>query len=88
MTSLDLDLFEFWRLVLGTICAVYAALMILRSALHWSAELIGPSRRQQMMRNYAVVLLLRLNLRRFAWEMTQIVLLVVLLAVLLRWHSG
>lgn len=88
MTSLNLDLFEFWRLVLGTICTIYAALMILRSVLRWSAEFVGSSRRQQMMRNYALVLLLRTRVRSFVGEFAQVVLLLALLGVLLRLHHG
>jgi len=66
------DLFEVWRLLLGTACTIYALVLTVRSLGGWCAYLSGADRGKSMMRNYAMVLLLRLRLRSFAWELARI----------------
>jgi uncharacterized membrane protein len=81
------DLFQVWRLLLTTICAIYAAVVAARSLWRWGVLLSGPGRTTSMMRSYMVVQLLRLRIRRFAWEFTRIGLCILILVVVLYWHT-
>ena len=80
------DLFELWRLVLGTICTIYATVVMVRSLWRWCVYLSGSDRTISMMRSYMIVQLLRLRLHRFTWEFVQISLLLLILVMVLSWH--
>lgn len=80
------DLFEFWRLVLGILCTVYATVVTIRSLWGWCVYFSAPDRSTALMRRYVVVQLLRLQPGRFTWELLQIGFWLVMLALLLRWH--
>ncbi|MBN2561486.1 MAG: hypothetical protein JXQ75_11210 [Phycisphaerae bacterium] len=82
------DLFEVWRLVLGTICTIYALVMTARSLWRWCVYLSGADRTVSMMRSYMIVQLLRLRFRRFTREFVQIGLWLLILATVLYWHES
>ena len=82
------DLFEVWRFLLGTLCTIYAIVMTARSLWGWIAYLSAPGRTMTLMRNYVVVSLLRLRVRRHAWELTQTAFWLAVLAVLLDLHRN
>lgn len=72
MNAGSLDLFQVWRIVLSTLCGVYATVVTARSLWGWVEYLSGSDRRASLMRNYVLVQLLRLRPGRFAGEFTQI----------------
>lgn len=72
MNASNLDLFQVWRVVLSTLCGAYATVVTVRSFWGWVLYLSGSDRRTSLMRNYVLVLLLRLRPGRFAGEFTQI----------------
>jgi hypothetical protein len=81
------DLFEAWRFLLTTTCTIYALVITARSLWGWYTYLAAPGRVRGVMRTYATVQLLRLRFRTFAWEFAQIGLWLVLLLLVLSWHS-
>ncbi len=82
------DLFQTWRLVLATVCVVYAVIVTTRSAWRICLYFSGSQRTTSMMRTYLVVQILRLRFRRFAWEFVQIALWLSLLVALLYGHRS
>lgn len=72
MTADSLDLFQVWRVILSTLCGVYATVVTARSLWGWAVYLSGSDRRTSLMRNYVLVQLLRLRPGRFAGEFAQI----------------
>lgn len=87
MNLFDRDLFELWRLLLGTICTIYAIVVSVRSLWSWVVYLSVPGRTTTVMRNYVIVQLLRLKPGRFADELAQIGALLLVLLLLLRFHA-
>lgn len=87
MRLFDRDLFELWRLLLGTICTIYATVITVRSLWGWVVYLSVPGRSTTVMRNYVIVQLLRLRPGRFADELLYIAGLSILLLLLLRFHA-
>jgi hypothetical protein len=82
------DLFQTWRLVLTTVCAVYAIVLTVRSAWRICLYFSGSQRSTSMMRTYLIVQILRLRFRRFAWEFGQIAVWLSLLLALLYGHRS
>ncbi len=81
------DLFEVYRLVLTTICGVYAAVVIARSLWGWMVYFSGSDRTTSLMRSYLVVHLLRVRGGRFARELAWIGGYSAILIGLLIWHG-
>lgn len=86
MTLFDRDPFELYRWLLTTVCAIYAIVVTTRAILHIAASFVGPARTVQVMRNYAVVLFLRMRWASFKRELLTIAAYGALLGVLLYWH--
>lgn len=84
----DSDLFELWRLLLGTACGIYALVVTIRSVLSWVAHLAGQDRTSTLMRSYLSLHLLRLRWGRFTKELAIMGLYVVILMWLLNRHLG
>lgn len=80
------DVFELYRLLLTTLCTIYALVVTARSLWGWIAYLSAADKMTTVMRRYAVASLLRIRLHRFAWELTQIAFWLAALAVLLDLH--
>ena len=83
----DRDLFELWRVVLATICGIYATVVTVRSLWGWMGFLSGSDRTMTLMRSYLVVHLLRLRGGRFVRELAWIGSYLAVLIVLLLWHG-
>ena len=85
----DLDLFVTFRWTLATVCTIYAVVVTVQSLWDWLAW-FSSSRETAVLGRYTLVLLLRLRLRRFGWELLQIVGLVILFTgvVYLHRHTG
>ncbi len=86
MNLLDRDLFELYRLLLTTVCAIYAIVVTARSILHIAGAIVGSDRKAKVARNYAVVMLLRLRIGRFKRELAAISFYCVLIILLVFRH--
>ena len=87
MGAWELDLFVTFRWLLATVCTVYAAVCICRSLWGWLMY-FGSSRQTLVLGRYTAVLLLRLKIRRFAGELLQIAVLLILLGLVVYLHHG
>ena len=81
----DLDPFVLYRWLLVIVCAVYTVVQTARSLWGWLAY-FGSSRRTAMLGRYTGLLLLRVRLRRPAWELGQIGALLVVLGYVIYLH--
>ncbi|MDM8005751.1 MAG: hypothetical protein QUV05_06325 [Phycisphaerae bacterium] len=81
------DLFEMYRWVLMIICSVYTLACLGQTLFGW-LDYFSQSRRTQVLGHYAMVLLLRARTRRFARDLWQIALLLVVFAVVVYAHRG
>ncbi len=80
------DTFELYRLMLGTVCTIYALAVTGRSLWEWIVYLSQPDRNTKMLRQYVIVQFLRLRWKRFAREIGLIGLYLVALAGVLYAH--
>lgn len=81
------DLFELWRLLLATVCGIYATVVTVRSVMGWLLYLSGSDRVSRLMRTYALVHLLRLRWRRFSRDLLAIGAYLVIIGWLLYEHG-
>lgn len=81
------DLFEMYRWMLVVVCTVYTVICTAQTLLGWM-QFFSESRRKQVLGHYAVVLLLRLRTRQFAWDLCQIAVLLAILAAIVYAHRG
>ncbi|MBX3394765.1 MAG: hypothetical protein KF841_05315 [Phycisphaerae bacterium] len=86
MNLFDRDVFELYRLLLTTLCAVYAVVVTVRSLLFIAGSLVGSDKKAQVVRKYAVVLLLRMRISRFKRELAGIAAYSLILLVIFYWH--
>ncbi|MBI5763939.1 MAG: hypothetical protein HZA51_10485 [Planctomycetes bacterium] len=86
MTLAGRDLFELYRLVLTTICTIYALVVTSRSLWGWLEYFSAPDKVTGVMRRYAIASLLRMRWRRFSWEFVQIGLWAAALLLVLNLH--
>ena len=85
MMTAEFDLFFVFRWILVTVCTIYAAAQVGQSLWRWLDYFAG-SRRTAVLGHYVMVQLLRLRLRRFGFELLQIVVLLVVLGCLVYGH--
>ncbi len=81
----DIDLFNFFRWVLGTIVTIYATIITLQSLYGWYVWLAGQDKYIGMLRRYVIVHGLRLRFRSFWGDVIICVLLCVVFFML--WHA-
>lgn len=84
------DLFEMYRWLLVIVGTVYTLICMAQTLFRW-LDYFSESRRKQVLGHYAVVLLLRIRLRQFAWDLCQIAALLAVLAMVIyahRWLGG
>jgi hypothetical protein len=81
----DIDIFDLWRRLLSLVVTIYVAVYTWRTLWNY-VSWFNSSRRYQVMGNYAMVLLLRARVRRFADELLRIGLLLALLAGIIGLH--
>jgi len=83
--AVDFDPFILYRWLLALICAIYVLVTVGQSLLGWW-NYFHSSRYTAVLGRYTAVLLLRIRVRRFAWDLFQIAVLLVLLGGLLYAH--
>ena len=80
------DLFHLFRAALVTVCSIYALLQI-GSTLRRLNLYLTPTRRDRaMLRGYIMVHLVRLRVRRFAFDLMEILILLGALIYIVRLH--
>ncbi|NLX20753.1 MAG: hypothetical protein GXY55_03655 [Phycisphaerae bacterium] len=86
----EFDMFFTFRWLLAIVCTVYAVVCIWRSWVGWLMY-FRSGRRTAVLGHYAMVLLLRVRIRRFSCELFQIAALLAILGWLVyvhRWVEG
>ena len=81
----DVDFFNFFRWVLGTIVTIYATVLTLQSLWGWYVWLAGSDKYISMARRYIVLHGLRLRFKTFWGDVLICILLGVVYLIL--WHS-
>ncbi len=81
----DMDIFATFRWMLAIICTVYTLIVTGQTLRGWLLY-FASGRRTRILGHYTVALLLRVRLRQFAWELTQIVGLTAAMIVLVYAH--
>jgi hypothetical protein len=82
----DVDFFNFFRWVAGTVASVYATVITLQSLHGWYAWLAGQDKYMSLVRRYVIVHGLRLRVRAFWADVLICVLLCVAFGLLWRAH--
>lgn len=83
----DTELFVMYRWILAGVCTVYTMVCVGQSLWRW-LDYFGSSRRTMVLGRYAGVLMLRLRLRRFGWELGQIAVLLAILCYVVYLHRS
>jgi hypothetical protein len=83
----DLSLFEVYRRLLAFVVSTYIAVRIAMFVWRWQASFDRSDRVENVLRRYAVTLLLTSRFRRFWIDLLQIAVLVVLFICIVRMHS-
>ncbi len=81
----DVDLFVLYRWLLAIVCTVYTVVRTGQSLWRW-VDFFGSSRRTAVLGHYTGVLLLQVRVRRFAWDLCQIAVLVAVLGYVVHLH--
>jgi hypothetical protein len=79
------DLFQFYRWELAVVLTIYAGVITGQWLLGW-LKWFGSSRQTAVLGRYASVLLLQIKIRRFAWELLQIVALLAAFGLVVYWN--
>ncbi|GMV96902.1 MAG: hypothetical protein HRF43_02330 [Phycisphaerae bacterium] len=82
----DVQIFATYRWLLAIACTIYTVIVTGQSLRGWLA-FFASSRRHAVLGRYTLALLLRTRLRPFAWELTQIVALLMVLGTLIYAHE-
>jgi hypothetical protein len=86
LNPLEYDLFDFWRWFLAVVCTVYAVVVTARGLWDWHVWLSPRRRETALLRQYVIVMLLKLRLRNFLGEIARIGFWAALLAALVCAH--
>ena len=81
----DVDFFNFFRYMLGTIATIYATVLTLQSLWGWYVWLAGQDRYIGLVRRYLIVHGLRLRVKAFWGDVIICVLLSITFFIL--WHA-
>ncbi len=81
----DLQLFELFRWQLAVICTIYAGVVTWQSLWSWLTW-FNTSRPAAAVGRYAGLLLLRIRMRPFLWELLQIAVLIALFGYIVHWN--
>lgn len=79
------DLFHFFRLVLGTIVTIYVTILTVQFLWSWYVWLSGQDKYVSMLRRYLVLHGLRLRFKTFWGDVLICILLLVVFGVI--WHA-
>jgi hypothetical protein len=82
----NLDFFDLFRWVLGTIVTIYATIITLQSLWGWYVWLSGSDRYMTVLRRYVIVHGLRLRFKTFWGDVIICILLCVAFLILWRAH--
>jgi hypothetical protein len=83
----DIDPFNFFRWVLGTVVTIYASIITINWAIGWHEYLSQPGRTMSMMSRYLLIHGLRVRLLSFLGDLLICLLLCVTFIMLLYGHS-
>ena len=83
----DVDFFNFWRYLIGTIVTIYATVITLQSLWGWYAWLAGSDKYISLARRYLIVHGLRLRFKTFWGDVIICGLLCVAFLILWRLHG-
>ena len=83
----QIDFFNFFRYLLGTVVTVYATVVTIQSGREWWLALRGGDRYVSMLRRYLVVHGLRLRFRAFWGDVLICLLLCVVFVLIWRAHT-
>ncbi len=83
----DVDFFNFWRYLIGTVATIYATVITLQSLWGWYVWLAGRDKYISMLRQYVVVHGLRLRFKTFWGDVLICGLLCVAFLLLCYTHS-
>lgn len=83
----DVDLFNFYRIVLGVVVTIYATLVTGQSLYGWYIYLTGSDRYIGLLRRYVIVQALRMRWRAFWGDLIICILLSIAFLLLWRAHS-
>jgi len=81
----DLDFFNFFRYLLGTIVTIYATIITLQSLWGWYVVLAGSHKYVSLVRRYVIVHGLRLRFMTFWGDVIVCILLCAVFIIL--WHA-
>lgn len=81
-----MHLFDLYRRLLVIVCTVYALVRAVQGINNLIGQLQGADARARLMRHYVMGLLASIRLRRFGWELLQIVVLAGVLIGLIYLH--
>ncbi len=81
----EFDLFAMYRWTLATMCTVYVVVVTVHSLVGW-LRYFGSSRYTAVMGRYTYVLMLRVRIWRFGWELLQIVFLLAVFGLIVYAH--
>lgn len=81
----DVDLFEFWRLLLTVVVSIYVLVYTARTMWGWLCW-FNSSRQCKVVGRYTAVLLLRTRVRRFRAELIRIAALLAVLGLVVGLH--
>jgi hypothetical protein len=81
----QIDFFNFFRYVLGTIVTVYATVVTLQSLWGWYVWLTGSDKYVGIVRRYIIVHGLRLKFKTFWGDV--LICLLLCVAFLIMWHA-
>ena len=83
----EFDLFHVFRWGLAIVCTVYSAIRIWQTLWRW-LDYFASSRETAVVGQYVAVQLLRLKVRRFSFELVQIIALLTMLCWIVYLHRG
>ena len=83
---MDLDLFEFYRFMLGLLAGIYTAIRLAMLGLRWQSSAAASRGNAAVIHHYVAVLLLRTRMRPFLNDLGVIGVLLVVLLLLIRSH--
>ena len=83
----DLDFFNFWRYLLGTIATIYATIVTLQSLWGWYVWLTGSDKYMTLVRQYVIVQGLRLRFKTLWGDVIICVPLCIAFLIICHAHS-
>lgn len=83
----EIDLFNVFRFLLGTVATVYATVILIQTCWGWYVWLAGSDKYMSLLRRYVIVHALRLRFKTFWGDLIISLLLCVVFALLVWGHE-